>query len=399
MGLGADAAALSEAPVPGRVSRRRRVLFVIGTLEVGGAEVQLTRLATHLDPRRFEAEICCLSDGGPLARDAEAHGVPVHVLGLRSLNPLREPLEVLSRLADLLRLLRRRRPDVVHGFLFWGYVLGALAGRLTGAPVVVSSRRSLGDFKKGRPLFRAIEQVANRCSDLLVANSEAVRDDVIRTEGADPARIVVVPNGLRLPEPDMESRARARRSLGLGERGLVVGVIANLIHYKGHRFLVEAWARVVARTPGARALLFGDGPMRGAIEEQVRDLGIGDSIVLLGRVENARDLLPALDLYVQPSLEEGFSNAILEAMAAGLPVVATDVGGNREAVRDGVTGCLVPPADAGRLALAVAELLEDPEARRLMGAAGREAAGRYSVERMVAAYEKIYTEHLDERER
>lgn len=399
MGPGADLSAYSGTPARGSGSRRRRVLFVIGTLEVGGAEVQLTRLATHLDASRFEAEICCLSDGGPLAREAEAHGVPVHVLGLRSLNPLREPLEVLSRLADLLRLLRRRRPDVVHGFLFWGYVLGALAGRLTGAPVVVSSRRSLGDFKKGRPLFRAIEQVANRCSDLLVANSEAVRDDVIRTEGADPARVLVVPNGLRLPEPDARARARARQSLGLGEPDLAVAVIANLIHYKGHRYFVEAWARVVARHRGARAFLLGEGPMRPAIEEQVRQLGLGDAIVLLGRVENARDLLPAFDLYVQPSLEEGFSNAILEAMASGLPVVATDVGGNREAVRDGVTGRLVPAADVRRLALAVAELLEDAEARRLMGAAGRKGAGRYSVERMVAAYETIYTEQLDERER
>jgi glycosyltransferase involved in cell wall biosynthesis len=317
--------------------------------------------------------------------------VPVHSFGLRGLAVWRQPLAVGRRIGRLVAALRRDRPDVVHGFLFHGYVLGALAGRWAGAPVVVASRRSLGNFKKGKPHYRLGEQVVNRLTDLVIANSEAVRADSLRREGLPPERVIVIHNGLepgrfaRPPEADL------RRHLGLDKAPVVVGVVANFIPYKGHRFFLDAWAEVVARTPEAVALLVGDGAGRREIEARAAALGLGGSLRFLGSRLDVPEILGVVDILVHPSLEEGFCNAILEAMAAGKPVVATAVGGNPEAVVEGETGLLVPPGDGPALAEAIGWLLDRPEQAGAFGHAGRRrVVERFELSRMVTQYEAVY---------
>jgi glycosyltransferase involved in cell wall biosynthesis len=264
-------------------------------------------------------------------------------------------------------------------------------------PVVVASRRSLSHFKRGKPFMRLAERFANRWTDRVVANSEAVRQDAITTEHLPPAKVTVIYNGLDLAAydgvPDATVRA-LREDLALGT-GPVVIVVANLIGYKGHEFFLQAWADVCRVHPDAVALLAGDGPIRAEREADARRLGIEGRVRFLGVRRDVPALLAVADLLVHPSLEEGFCNALLEAMAAARPVVATDVGGNREAVVDGETGRLVPPADAGRLAAAILAVLAEPDRGAAWGRAGRRRIiDRFQRSRMLPEYEALYDELL-----
>ena len=360
---------------------------MIGTLEIGGSERQLVQLATGLDRTAFDPLVVCLSKGGPLERDLADGGVPVKIVGLRSLRQVwHSPIS----LGRLVRLVARERPTIVHGFLFWAYVLGAYAARLVGVPIVVASRRSLGIYKEGKAHYLALERLANRMTDIVVANSEAVRRDVIRQEGLAGEKVAVIHNGVELdpaaltPHPD-------RASIGVDAESPLVGVLANLIPYKGHDHFLIAWQIVVRRFPNAVALLIGEGPARRDIERRISELGLGRSVRLLGTRDDARAVLSLLDLVVHPSQQEGFSNAILEAMAAGKPVVATNVGGNPEAVVEGVTGLLVSEGDPDGLAAAVIRLLEAPALREAFGAAGRDRVSRnFSVRATIERYERLY---------
>jgi glycosyltransferase involved in cell wall biosynthesis len=361
-------------------------VYLIGTLDIGGTERQLVELATSLDRSAFAVVVVCLSNGGPLERDLAARGIPVRIVGLRS---VREVWHSPISLGRLVRIVASERPAIVHGFLFWAYVLGAFAATLVGVPIVIASRRSLGIYKENTPHYLALERLANRMTDLVVANSEAVRQDVLRREQLPARKVVVIHNGVDVERSGMPRSERA--SLGVDSGSILVAVLANLIHYKGHDVFLNAWQLVVQRFPHAVALLIGEGHARRDLERSIGELDLGRSVRLLGRRDDARALLGLVDLVVHPSQQEGFSNAILEAMAAGKPVVATNVGGNPEAVVDGVTGLLVPPADPGALASAIIRLLGDPVSCQAFGRAGRARATElFSVDGMIQQYEGLY---------
>ncbi len=377
-----------------------KILFVIGTLDVGGTERQLVELLTRIDRRRFQPVVCCLSRGGALEGPLRAAGIPIHVTGFRGILPRgggRTLLTLPSLAAELgrfLRVFRRERPDIVHGFLFWAYVLGAYAARLSRVPVVLASRRSLSHFKAGRRRLMLMERLANSFTDLVIANSEAVRRDAVRSEGLAPDKVIVIHNGVDVTG-EAPTSPGVRAGLGLREDVPVVLAVANLIPYKGHRYLIEAWEKVRASAPGAVCLFAGEGPARPDLERRAAALQLDGSLRFLGTRHDVAELIGSADLLVHPSLEEGFCNAILEAMAAGKPVVATRVGGNPEAVADGVTGILVPPADSRALEEAVLSLLGDPQRRARLGEAGRRRAVEcFSIESMVRRYEDLYDETL-----
>ena len=382
---------------PGRklrpVSDRIRVLFIIGTLDVGGAETQLVELVTRLDRRRFEATVCCLAAAGPLEQRLAAAGVPIHALDFRGVrnrgNYVTSLPHVFARLWRLFRLMRETSPDIVHGVLFWAYLLGAYVGTLARVPVVVASRRSLGLFKADKPHYLMLERWADRFTDVFIANSEAVRRDSIEREHLDPARVLVVRNGVDFSRFDHPAPPAAGSQLGSRPRVIVV---SNLIHYKGHEYFLRAWPKVLDRFPGATALLVGEGVMASPLQAIARELGIEGSVRFLGSRQDVAALLAASDLYVHPSLQEGYSNAILEAMASGRPVVATRVGGNPEAIADGETGLLVAPADPAALATAMLRLLEQPAfAARLGESAAEVVRRRFQMDTVVREYEDIYT--------
>jgi glycosyltransferase involved in cell wall biosynthesis len=388
-----------EATPASAPSSATKILFVIGTLDVGGTETQLVELATRLDRRIFEPIVCCLSSDGPLAPRLRASGIAVHTLGFRGFRSTRSKYLVSISsgwrlLSGLWMLIRRERPAILHGMLFWAYVLGTFVGRAAGVPIVIASRRSLGLFKAHKPVYLLLERIVDRMTDRFIANSEAVRADTIAREHVRPSDIIVIRNGLDLTRFDVVANPQLAVSLGVSDRPCAI-VVSNFIYYKGHEYFLRAWRDVLVRFPSAVVMLVGDGVLRSKLERMADDLQIRDAVRFLGVRHDVPALLALADLYVHPSLEEGYSNALLEAMAAGKAVVATAVGGNVEAVSDGVTGLLVPPRDAAALEAAMTRLLSDQDAARRMGErARRHVHETYEIGAMVRAYEGEYAQLL-----
>jgi glycosyltransferase involved in cell wall biosynthesis len=382
-------------------SGRIRILFIIGSLDVGGAEKQLVEIALGLDRTRFDAAVCCLGQRGVLAPRLQAGGIPVVAIGMPRASEIGMIAAIATlpfRLFSFFREVRAFRPHVLHGLLFHAYVLGAFAGALLRVPVIVASRRSLSHFKSERRLFQWVERLANRFTDCIVANSDAVRADTLAAEGLPDQAVLVVHNGIEAGRYPVAPQPLLRAGLNAGG-GRVAIAVANLIHYKGHQYLIEAWSRVLQEFPDATLLLVGEGPLRASLEAELEARGLTDRVRLLGTRDDVPQLLGASDLLVHPSLEEGFSNALLEGMAAGLPVVATSVGGNPEAIVEGRTGYLVPPRDSDALADAIRRVFRMPDGGRQLGQAGRaRVLEQFQLETMIGRYADLYVMLLQRQE-
>jgi glycosyltransferase involved in cell wall biosynthesis len=367
------------------------VAYVMPRLSLAGTERHILEVLTHLDRRVFTPMLCCLrAEGDYLLNRVRELGVPVvdsHV------GPSLRGPELPRAVVRLSRELRQWGASVVHSYLFHGNLLGTLAARLAGVPVALASKRSLDTYPKRQDRWAC--HVVNHLADCVTANAEAVRRHVHTAEGCRLDKIVVIPNGVDL------TRFRGTHSPTPGppaefpRSGPILGSVARLAPKKGQATLIEAAALVLRRRPDATFVLVGGGPQRAELRAHADRLGLDGRLRFLGPVEDPVPLLSRMDIFVLPSHMEGMSNALLEAMAAGRPVVATDVGGNAEVVRDGVTGLLVPPRDAGRLAEALLALLDDPARAGAMGAAGRvRVEAHFSAGVMVRHLEDLYRKLL-----
>ena len=369
------------------------VLHLIQRFYVGGAERQfIERLRAH--PRGFEPVIGSLEISGGNLADFRALG-----LGEPHLFPIRGSLARPNTAVQVLRiarLIRRRGVRIVHGTDFVTNFLGLLAARLAGARMVVN-RVDLGHERPGfGPLRRRVEKLVSARADVVCANAEAVARLCISQEGCSPERVVVVRNGIDLRRFD-ELAARAAEG-PVPEGGPIVAVVANLWPVKDHRTLIEAAALVQRHIPDVRFALVGDGPERDHLQRRIGELGLRDAVHLLGTRYDVPAILARSSAFCLPSRAEGLSNAIMEAMAAALPVVATDAGGNAELVRHGSTGFVVAIGDAASMAARLVDVLSDPRLAREMGRRGRAVADRaLSLERKRAAYRELYCSVLDNR--
>lgn len=360
-----------------------RVAHVIWSLGLGGAEQVVIRLAAGLDRRRFEPLVCCLDRPGPFAPQAEAAGVEVVSLDKRG------PLD--ARAAwRLARLLQSRGVDVVHthlwGASFWGR-LAAVGARVS---VIVTTEHNVDTWKKAHHL--ALDRALAPATTHLVAVSQQVRE-FYEARGVGRGRWRVVYNGVDTSAALRRGRGAAFVELGLGQDDPVVGLVGRLVPAKAPEVFLRALALGAARVPGLRGLVVGDGPLRSELEAEARRLGLEGRIVFAGVRQDVPELLPGLDAVLFSSVREGLSMAMLEAMAAGVPVIATDVGGTPELIAHGVTGLLVPPGRPESLADALVALLEDAAgAAAIRQAARRCVEDRFSLDRMTAAYEALYGE-------
>jgi glycosyltransferase involved in cell wall biosynthesis len=327
---------------------------------------------------RFERTGARVLDGGYRAT-ASAHIKPL-LLGVCEIRLLWNALTI--------------RPDVIHSFLPLSNFMSALAGRMAFVPLLITSKRALGKHQDRHPNLKWMDRIANALSDVITANSQAVASDTHARDGYDVSRIVVIPNGLdfnRLDEA-RHHRDETRSKLGLSEADIAIAMVANLIPYKGHRELIEAFARVAADDPRLKLFLIGeDRGIKEVLIGDARRLGVADRVNLMGQRSDVPTLLSAMDIGVLASHEEGFSNALLEKLDAGLPVVATNVGGNPEAL-EGMPDCiLVEPQDPDGLARGLTDVIgnlgTDDQNRKIRQSLVRE---RYSVDAMVDAYERLY---------
>lgn len=336
----------------------------------------MTELISRLDPSRFALHVACFRRQGLWLPKVE-----------RAASELREfPLSSLygpATLREMLRFARwcrARQLRVVHTCDFYANVFGLPGAALAGVPLRIGSRRDL--VLPGRGAAKhALQRLAYRAAHRVVANSKAAADQVAH-EGIARERVVMIPNGIDLeryaPAPPRSTRR-------------IVTTVANLRAEKGHDVLIAAAALVHARRPDAIFQLVGGGPMREALEQQARASGLGDVVRFLGHREDVPEVLHGSDVYVLPSRSEAFPNGVVEAMAAGLPVVASNVGGIPELITDEQNGLLAPVGDANALADAILRLLGAPaEAATLAAAARRTIERGYSFDRMVRAFEALY---------
>jgi len=382
------------------MKRPARILQVNPAFNNDAPSQGAAALAKYLDPTEFHVTAVSLRPRLGLngtVTELEASGIQHVSLGIDGFFDVRV-------LARLVQFMRRVRPDIVHTHAFRADLWAGLAARMAGVPIVVSSIRNndWDCFRTEQPfpvarLAMAGSKIAVSFADILIAVSEGVREHLVSVQKISPVKIRVIPNGV-----DLERLGRLRSppqmirgQLNLAPGTPLVGTLAVFKPRKGLSYLVEAARAVLSRYPYVHFLLAGDGPEREAVEKQIQRLGIARNMHLLGFRDDAIALVDALDIYVLPSLFEGFPRSVLEAMGLGKPVIVTDIGGSREAVRHGASGLIVPPRDPQGLAEAICRLLESPQLRKSMGEAGRQAVQEcFNARINAASHQELYRELL-----
>ena len=377
--------------------RPKRIVFVIGSLDRGGAEMHLCRVLPRLDRARFNPIVLTTHQKGELACLLEQEGIdvigPWVKSGARKTLTLQRSFLLGCRAAQLFWHLVIKRPDLVHFFLPASYWIGGPISLLSRRSIKVMSRRSMNFYQQESwaPVDR-IEPWLHGKMHAILGNSRSVTRQLIVEEGSPRDRTLLLYNGVTIPSFDPGQREAIRQELGLEPDVIVMTCIANLRPVKGHEDLIRACAKIESRVPWTLLVIGSD---RASLETPLKalagQLGVSDRIRFLGPSRSMDRLLCASDLGVVASHSEGFSNAILEHMAAGLPMVATAVGGNEEAVVHGETGLIVPARAPEEMAGSLRQLIEDSDLRRRMGQAGlRRVKEHFLLDRCVRDYERLY---------
>lgn len=364
------------------------VLVVARGLGAGGTERHLLAILPRLRARGIDVRLFAWERGGTLERAFLDAGVP-----LIGPPPTSRPaFRALRGAYALWRELWTAPPLLVHFFLPEPYILGTAAAIASRVGLRVMSRRSLADYQRRRPLAARLERWSHRATAAFLGNSLAVCRELVM-ETRRPEAVGLLPSGVDVPAPlDPAARVIARDAANIPDAKIVIAVVANLFPYKGHADLLRALA--VLPTDGWRLLLIGrDAGAGPSLRKLAVDLGIDHNIDWLGERHDVASLLAASDIFVLPSHEEGLSVALLEAMAFGLPCIATAVGGNLDALSSPDTGILVPPRDPMALAVVLRSLFEEPARRTALGVSARKRVqAHFSTDACVAGYERFYRE-------
>jgi glycosyltransferase involved in cell wall biosynthesis len=365
-----------------------RVITVIDDLRIAGAQRGLAEEARALDRSKVEMSIVSLSPPSPddFSTQIRACGVAVHYVPGHGLRDLR-------RLAKLTSIIRRSRADLVHTHLDYANIIGVIAGKLAGRCVVASMRNVTTHQSRFDKSKRALEGfVLRHWVDVIVVVARTAVDETRRNFGLPASKIAVLPNAIDLDRLRLGAsfdRTEKRCALRAGDDCLAV-TVARLNINKGHQYLVEAVGRL-ATDSSIHFLFIGIGDEEANLRSQTAAAGLTNRIHFLGVRHDIPELLAAADFFVLPSLNEGLSRAMLEAMAVGTPVIATAVGGTADILADGETGWLVPPGDPGALASAIREAMENPtEARLRAERAARLVREQFTIEPHVDRLEKLY---------
>jgi L-malate glycosyltransferase len=369
-----------------------KLLEFLTNFMIGGTERQVVNLARGLDRSRFDLHVGCLGRSGDFLNHVEGNSIPVseyRINSLRNHTTLREQWK-------FARYLKRNRIQIVHSYGFYSNVFSVPPACLVRTPVVIASIRDTGDHLT--PMQRRVQKAICGFSDHILANSNAVRRQLVE-DGYNPGKIGVIRNGIIIPNPSGGSaRGFFHRELGLPENARLIAVVSRLNPLKGIEYFLEAAAILAARFEDVYFPIVGDGidpEYTAGLKDLAARLGLGRRVIFTGFRLDISSILPDLLVSVLPSLSEGLSNVLLESMAAGVPVVATNVGGNPEAVEEGVTGILVPPRNPAALADAVGTLLENQDLAIRFGASGRRRIEvHFSLDRMVQDTQKLYAELL-----
>jgi glycosyltransferase involved in cell wall biosynthesis len=364
--------------------RRSPVLLLGDTLAMGGTERQFTEIARGLASSGWDVRVACLRAEGPLRARLEEAGLEPWSCGAGS---LKSPA-VVRGIWRLARYIRRHQIGLVHSFDFYSNLYGVLAGRLARRGIIIASQRDLGNLRPRAQ--QRINRMMLRLAHYVLANSEAAAAGVRRDGGIRPEHLVVIPNGVDATRfGSLERGSDARRVR-------VFGTVTNLRPEKGLADLVQAAALLRGRYPDIRLVIWGEGSLRPELEALIGNLGLNQAVQLPGHTHDAEKALSTMDAFILPSLSESCSNSLMEAMAVGLPVIASNTGGNPELVLDGSSGLLVRPGDPADLARAMAHLMDNPAAAAALGTnAAQRARIKFSLPSMLAGIEAFYESALE----
>lgn len=371
-------------------SRPTRVLWLAKGLGRGGAEKLLVTGAAHVDRERFEVEVAYLLPWkDALVPELSSRGLRVHCLGQNRATDV-------HWVARLRRLVRLGRFDLVHTHM----PIPAVAARLVlgRGPALVHTEHNVWQRYR-RPTYWA-NAATYRRNDAVIAVSQAVAQSMrAGFLPRFPATTEVLLHGVEhsLQRSGPVARRRARTMLGIAEDAFVIGTVGNLTAKKDQRTLLLALSALHGRVPRSRLVLVGTGPLEAQLQAQVRELGLEEVVLMTGSRDDVPDLLPAFDVFCLSSLHEGLPISLIEAMASGVPAVCTDVGGVSEALRHGIDGLLVPPADPGALAAALGRLVDEPDLRVRYAAAALDGSRRFDIGMALRRVEDLYDEVLARR--
>lgn len=357
--------------------KKVKIIHIITSLNFGGAEIMLLDLARGFPQEFFEVKVATVVRGGVLVEDFRAAGIETHIFQKKG----KLGLGVIWK---LWRFLRREKSDVVHTHLFGGDTWGRIAAVLAGAPVIISTEHNT-NFDEGW-MKRKTKKFLSYFTKKIVAVSEAVKNYSVSRDKIKAKKIIVIANGINL-----------EKFAGIPEKEFgdppVIGIVGRLEEQKGHKYLFEA-LNLIKAIPWVLWVV-GDGSRKAELERLAKDLNLRERIIFLGARKNIAEILSGIDIFVFPSLWEGLGLAVLEAAAAGKPIVASRVGGIPEIIDDGKTGILVEPKNVKSLADGLEHVLLGKVDAREMGERAREMVKKkFSAEKMVEEYEKLYKELL-----
>jgi len=360
----------------------KNILQVTYSLNIGGSEIYAINIARSLNINKFNSFVCSIDQGGSLEKSLQESYIPYEVIQ-------RPPHFDLNTIFKIWSFCKRNRIDVIHTHHFTQLLYGAPAAKLLGARVI-HTEHSIEQFKRPRIRF-AMKCLSYLCHKVTIIGEEGAQY-LIHKVGIPASKVEVIPTGVDTTLCTV-SKDSIRGELHLSLEDRVAIIVARLSPEKNHLFLLESFRKVLNCMPTAKLLIVGEGAEEANIRRMIETLGIEKHVRLLGARRDIPRLLSACDIFTLSSTREGLPIAILEAMAAGLPVVSTDVGDVGMAVKDGVNGILVPSGDSERYADAVMELLTDSDKRKEYGQKGRDLIlEKYSLSAMVIRYEKLYTE-------
>jgi len=363
---------------------KRKIIQVIATLKVGGAEGQLFEFVKRIDKRKYDIIVCALTEGGYYADELERLGIKIVVLNKRG------KLDI-GMLIKLVRLMRIEKIELVYTYMFTANTWGRIAALLAGVPIIVAGERAADRWKSKFHLL--VDKVLSKYTDKIIANSDGVVDFYVLEAKISRNKFLVVHNGVNMSmfKHQKDRAAEIRQELNICSEKAVVGTIGRLMPQKGYQFFLKAVKIIAKEFPNTVFLIVGVGYELEELENLSIKLGIGDKVIFAGFRDDIPEILSIVDVFVSSSLYEGLPNVVLEAMANGLPVVATNIEGTCEVVLEGKTGFLVPPRDYVALAEKVTFLLNNQELAHKMGETGKEKVREeFGFDIMVRKIEGIY---------
>ena len=369
------------------MKRPVRILRIVPSLEMGGVERTLTSILPRLDKAKYKIYVCCLFRRDKLANDIESLGIPIIKFKMRA--RLDFDGRYIGGIVRLAALIRRMKIDIVHTHLYKANLAGRIAAKLAGVPVIIANEHSVDSWKN---FFQRLnDRVLAGITNKIIVVSNAVRDFYVNKIGIPEDKIITIYNGVDIPKFQTYVNANKKKEeFGIKSDEKVITTIGRLNQEKGHYYFLKAAQIIGKKKTNVKFLIVGDGPLENLLKSMSNDLEIAKNVIFAGLRHDIPQILAISDVSVSASLREGFSITILESMAAGKPVVVTDVGGNSEVVKHGETGFIIPPQSPEALASYSLNIINNQELAKKMGQEAKKRVLNFSIDRMVRKTEATY---------